>query len=248
MRQVTHFCVTFASLLRPKRRRHRRFSGALAQNQWLNRRPDQPDRGELSLQRPSVTGSEPIIRRPGTSASKIEAPSVPTAGPSCRLPRPTANPSQPLAPPASPCRPAIRGDGFPRSHGPAEDIVKHQMVNVRLTLVRVTAAGAEGKIQWNFRREPGAARKGRPMADATGWRIFASLCVPLGTETTRKSPLFEPFLAQNRWLNRRPGQADRVGLSPQGRASPVRRQSSAEVVQHYRRRPAPFPPVFSSPL
>ena len=34
-------------------------------------------------------------------------------------------------------RPATRGDGFPRSHGPAKDIVNHEMVNVRLTSLRL---------------------------------------------------------------------------------------------------------------
>jgi hypothetical protein len=47
------------------------------------------------------------------------------------------------------------------------------------------------------------------------WRILASLCVTLAPEKTPKSPLFESFLAQNQWSNRRPGQADRIVLARQ---------------------------------
>ena len=65
MRQVAHFCVSFASLLRLKDAEIAAFDAFLAENQRLNRRPGQADRGGLSRQRASVTGSEPIIRSRG---------------------------------------------------------------------------------------------------------------------------------------------------------------------------------------
>jgi hypothetical protein len=132
-------CVTVVAEKTPK---SRLFDSFLAENQGVNRRQGQVDRGRLSPR-----GRASPVRSPSSAdlvpaRAKSKAPSVATAEASRRLPRPTAHPSRPLAPPASPCRPAIRGDGFPRSHGPAKDIVNHQTVNVQLRSLRPPAAPA----------------------------------------------------------------------------------------------------------
>jgi hypothetical protein len=55
-----------------------------------------------------------------------------------------------------------------------------------------------GGISGESRSCPKGSNDGR----CDRWRIFASLCVTLWTEKTPKSPLFEPFLAENRWSKR----------------------------------------------
>jgi hypothetical protein len=203
----------FASLLRhscgSKTLESPLFDSFLAQNRWSNRRAGQADRVRLSLRRPSVTGSEPIIpqtwsstapqaflfparpprpRRfavtdshraalrgglggsldqtdlggrssvpsePGSPAAeippsaKLQDLAVPAAEPSRRFPGPTTSSDQPLPPPPHlSLAPLIRGDGFPRSHGPSKEIVNHQMVNVRLISLRpaVRAVGSPWQI------------------------------------------------------------------------------------------------------
>jgi hypothetical protein len=98
----------------------------------------------------------------------------------------------PFRPAHLPSQPGDRGDGFLRSHGPAEDIVNHQSVNVRLMLLRATAARADEnplEISGASQRCP----KGRPTADATRWRIFASLSRHSCGSKTLESPLFDSF-------------------------------------------------------
>jgi hypothetical protein len=188
----------FAPLSRPKRRRNRRFPSIfLAQNQRSNRQPRQADRVGLSRpKRLSVTGSEPIIRRPGNQRGRNrKPPRFPRPNPSRRLPRPTANPSRPLSQPASsprppPLRTIDRGHGFPRSHGPSEDIVNHQRVNARLMLLRATAAGLK-KNRSNFRSEP--KLPGR--VDRWRMRQVAHFCVTLRHSRDRKDTRIAAFRA-----------------------------------------------------
>jgi hypothetical protein len=84
------------------------------------------------------------------------------------------------------------------------------------------------------------ARKARPVPDATGGAYLRHSC---GSKTL-ESPLFESFLAQNQWSNRRPGQADLGELSGQGLsvtgAEPIIPQTWSSTAP---RRLSPFPPT-----
>jgi hypothetical protein len=70
-------------------------------------------------------------------------------------------------------------------------IVNHQRVNARLTFLRVTATGAAEK----FAGISGAARKARPLPDATGdafLRHFAPLSRAKRRRNRRFSTVFRP--------------------------------------------------------
>ena len=143
----------------------------------------QAGRGGLLAPKTERHRSERNIRRRG--------PALPPQAFPFRRPRP------------HPLGPAIRDDGFPRSHGaalrgglggrPWEPAAK-------IWLLRPIAAGMTKKSA----RISGANRscpRGSTYGECDRWRIFASLCVTLRTEKTLKLPLSERFLGQNRWSN-----------------------------------------------
>jgi hypothetical protein len=97
----------------------------------------------------------------------------------------------PPSPARLPSPPAIRGDGFLRSHGPTEDIVNHQMVNARLTLLRVTAAEADEK----FGGISGADEALPERLDRYPMRQVAHFCVTLRHSRDRKDAEIAAFRA-----------------------------------------------------
>ncbi len=139
-------------------------------------------------------------------------------------------PGQSPSPPAS-LRTIDREHGFPRSHGPAEDIVKHQMVNAWLTLLRMTAAGADEK----FGGISGASRscpKGSVMARCDRWRIFASLCVILAAQRRRNCRFSTAFWPKTNGQIAAGARQIGSDFRAKGRAPPVRSQPSADVIPH----------------
>ncbi len=97
-------------------------------------------------------------------------------------------------------RPSIHGQGVPRSHGPTEDIVNHQVVNVRLTLHLATAAEADEK----FGGISGESRSCHERLARCPMRQVAHFCVTLAAQR-HWNRRFQHRLAENQWLNRRPG-------------------------------------------
>ncbi len=174
----------FASLLRhscgSKTLESPLFDNFLAQDQRSNRRQGQPDRGGLSRLKGRASVRSQSSRRRGPTLPRRLSPFQSTCPP----------------PPASPCRPAIRGDGFPWRGAPGRPWWPTLGAS-REDLGRIVRPPRERvrKIRWNFRSGRGAARKGRPMADATGGaflRHFASLLWPKRRRNRRFSSPFWP--------------------------------------------------------
>ncbi len=200
MRQVAHFCVT------------------------LRHSCDRKD-AEIAAFRPLFGPKSGLNRRgPGRSgrafAPKAERHRFGANHPADLVPPRLSlrhGPATSPRPPASPCRPAIRGDGFPRSHGPAKDIVNHQRVNAWLTLLRATAAGADGK----FGGISGADEALPERLDRRPMRQVAHICVTLRHSRNRKDteiaafrPLFgrKSVVESPKWRKSLPAQRFRPSL------------------------------------
>ena len=172
MRQVAHFCVTLRHACGPKRRRNRRFSTAI----W-------PKIG-------GRTAAQGQADRVGLSRQKAEPHRFGAHHPADMVPHsPQALPFVLVLPARFPFAPPIRGHGFPRSHGPAKDIVNHQRVNAWLTPLRAPAVEADEKISANFLREPELPRK----LDRRRMRQVAHICVTLRHSCGRKDAEIAAF-------------------------------------------------------
>jgi hypothetical protein len=177
MRQVAHFCVTLRHSCCSKTLKSPLFDAFLGPKS-----AQRPERHRFGAHHPQTWSRtarrtlSPFLRPPplGTSDSRPGTVSQPLPTPT-RLPLP----------------PAIRGQGFPRSHGPAKDIVNHQRVNARLTLLRATAAGADEK-SGGISGERRSCQKGSPGARCD--RV-AHICVTLRHCRDRKGAEIAAFRA-----------------------------------------------------
>jgi hypothetical protein len=87
-----------------------------------------------------------------------------------------------IRPARRPLPPSIHRQGFPRSHGPAKDIVNHQRVNAWLMPLRATAAGPTKK----FAGISGADEAMAERVDQSPMRQVAHFCVTLRHSGGRK--------------------------------------------------------------
>jgi hypothetical protein len=223
MRQVAHSCATLGS----EKTLKSPLDGFSAENQRSNRRLGQADRVGPSRQRPSVTGSEPVIRIPGNQRGRNRSPPG-CHGRTLTSVAPSDCQSQPASFPAGlfPRPPPLRDrrfagmDSYGLMDQPKISLTVKRLIFGKCLFVRLFARAprfadtdycAGGGARWGAARMcpracainslefPERTRrwpKGSNEAGCDRWRIFASLCVTLATETTPKSPLFEPFVSR----------------------------------------------------
>jgi hypothetical protein len=174
MRQVAHICVTLA-----------------AQRRW-NRRPGQADRSGLSLQRPSVTGSEPIIPQTWYQRGRNRKPPrlprpKPHAGCPVRLPIPAS-----LFPRPPPLRAADSRARIPMARRSGAALVAATGSQPRRSgSPRPSAAGPTKKFARISEPDQRSPRK----VDRRRCDRVAHICVTLRHSRDRKDAEIAPFRA-----------------------------------------------------